>query len=214
MSRIVLGLTLVLGPTGLAFAQTGKHLAVGAGFAVNVFDDENLSQDNPSPAFYYRIRLKPDSPQGWHWTASGAFDWFRPDVNRDIAGRSTRLGQLRARPVMVGIGGDYTAGRLNVGGSFVAGPSFNSFSVDDGARAAYRSRLGTGLRDVSVKPSLAVRPAVQVWYDLGRWVGLSGSIGYMGNRIKAETTIDRRRSSTTWKGDHPGVHVGVVVGVF
>ena len=162
MRNTILGLILVLAAREVAFAQTGKHVAVGAGFVINEFDDSDFSQTNPSPTFEYRIRLKPDSRQGWNWTLSGAFDWFRPDVARDIGGQSTRLGQLRARPVMAGIEREYTQGPVSFGISVVAGPSFNSFSVDDAARSAYRARLGRELNDVSVKTSFAVRPGVSL----------------------------------------------------
>jgi hypothetical protein len=204
----------VLAAAHAAFAQTGKHVAVGAGFVINEFNDDDFSQDNPSPTFEYRIRLKPGSRHGWHWTPSGAFDWYRPDVTPNIGGQSTRLGELRSRPVMGGIEREYTEGPVSIGISFIGGPSFNSFSVDDAARVAYRSRLGTELNDVSVKTSFAVRPAVGVWYDLGRWLAVGSTIDYMVNRITAETTAGGVRSSTKWKTDHFGVHVGVVVGLF
>src|SRR5262249_44688551 len=110
MRTTVLGLMLVLAGTPAVFAQTGKHVPVGVGLVINEFDDGNFSQDNPSPTVEYRIRLKPGSRHGWNWTPSGGFDWYRPDVSRDIQGQSTRLGQLRARPVMVGIEREYTEG--------------------------------------------------------------------------------------------------------
>jgi hypothetical protein len=214
MRTIVLGLMLLLAAGERAFAQTGKHVAVGAGFVINEYNEDQFSQDNPSPTFEYRIRLKPGSRHGWHWTPSGAFDWFRPDVTQTVGGQSVRLGELRARPVMGGIEREYTEGPVSIGLSVIAGPSFNAFSVDDAARTAYRSRLGTELNDVSVKTSLAVRPAVGVWYDLGRWVAVGGTVDYMVNRITTETTVGGVRSSTKWKTDHLGIHVGVVFGIF
>jgi hypothetical protein len=214
MRSAILGVVVWMTVCQAAYAQTGKHLAVGAGFVINEYDDGSFTQDNPSPTFEYRIRLKPGSRHGWHWTPSGAFDWFRPDATRDIGGQTTRLGQLRARPVMVGIEREYSQGPLNLGVSFIAGPSFNAFSVDDAARVAYRSRLGTDLNGVSVKTSLAVRPGAGLWYDLGPWLAVGGSVDYMVNRITAETTTGGVRSSTKWKTDHLGFHFGVVVGIF
>jgi len=214
MRATMLLLILMLTSTPVAFAQTGKHVAVGAGFVINDYTDRDFSQSNPSPAFQYRIKLKPETKHGWNWTLTGAFDWFRPDLDQDIAGQSTRIGELRARPVMAGIEREYTEGRVSLGISIVAGPSFNSFSVDDAARAAYRTRLRSDLNDVSVKTSLAVRPGVGIWYDLSRWLAVGASIDYMVNRLTAETTVGNVESSTKWKTDHLGFHFGVVVGVF
>src|SRR5262249_30790221 len=109
---------------------------------------------------------------------------------------------------------EYTEGPLSVGISFIAGPSFNSFSVDDAARSAYRSRLGVELNDVDVKTSLAVRPAVGIWIDVGPRIAVGSTIDYMVNRITAETTTGGVRSSTKWKTDHLGIHFGVVFGLF
>jgi hypothetical protein len=216
MHRAFFGLMLLgLTVPGSAFAQTGKHVAVGAGMVVREYTESDFTADqNPSPSFEYRIRLKPESRQGWHWTPSGAFDWFRADTKQNIAGASTQFGQLHAKPVMVGIGREYSQGPLNINLSVVAGPSFNDFSIDDAARVAYRTRRGVDLTDVSTKTSLAVRPGVGVWYDLGRWFAVGGSVDYMVNRIDVDTTAGGVRSSTTWKTDHLGIHLGIVVGIF
>ena len=214
MRTTMLVLTLVLAAHETAFAQTGKHVAVGVGFVVNDYTDSDFSQTNPSPTFEYRIKLKPGTKHGWNWSVAGAFDWFRPDLDQNIAGQSTRIGRLQARPVMAGIEREYTEGRVSLGLSVVAGPSFNTFSVDDAARSAYRTRLRTELNDIAVKTSLAVRPGLGIWYDLGRWVAVGASVDYMVNRINADTTVGNVQSSTKWKTDHLGFHFGVVVGVF
>jgi hypothetical protein len=214
MRALILGVVLSIAACEAAFPQTGKHVAVGGGFVINEYADGSFNEDQPRPSFVYRIRLKPDSRHGWHWTPSGAFDWFRPDVTTNVVGQSTRLGELRARPVMAGIAREYSQGPLNLGVSLIAGPSFNAFSVDDAARTAYRTRLGTELNGVSVKTSLAVRPGGGVWYDLGRWIAVGGSVDYMINRITTETTIGGVESSKKWKTDHLGFHFGIVVGIF
>jgi hypothetical protein len=199
---------------GVAHAQTGKHVAVGGGIVVIKYLENDFSQSNPSPTFEYRVRLNPDVQDGWSWTGRGGFGWFTADTNRDIGGLPTALGELRARPIMAGIERSYVRGPLSLGLAVVAGPSFNNFSTTDAARAAYLARLGDELREVSVKTSFAVRPEVGVWYDLGRWVALHGSIDYMVNRITAETTAGNVQSSTTWKTDHVGLHLGLVIGIF
>ncbi len=215
MHKTILGLMLaaVAAPQA-AFAQTGKHVAVGGGVVALKYVDSDFSQKNPSVSFEYRIRPKPDSQNGWGWTGRGGFGWFTADTTRDVAGQSTDLGELRARPVMAGIERSYVQGPLSIGLSAVIGPSFNTFTTNDAARAAYRARLGTELGTVSVKTSLAVRPELGVWYDLGPWFAVHGSVDYMLNRVTAETTAGDITSSTKWKTDHVGFHIGLVVGIF
>jgi hypothetical protein len=105
-------------------------------------------------------------------------------------------------------------GPWQVGFGVVAGGSINQFKVDQAARDAYLSRLGEVLTEIKVKNSLAVRPEISAWYDLGKWFGVQGSVSYLFNRPKAESTFDGVTTSSTWKTDHASAHIGLVVGIF
>lgn len=115
MRILALGLILLVAARLVALAQAGKHVAIGAGFVINEYSDSDFSQGNPSPTFEYRIKLKPGSRHGWNWTLTGAFDGFRPGVDRDIAGQSVRVGQLRTRPVMAGVEREGSEGPVTFG---------------------------------------------------------------------------------------------------
>jgi hypothetical protein len=215
MWRAILGLFLVVTLAPAASAQTGKHVAIGAGLTYHKYVDDNFSQKNPGISFIYRIDLKPDGHKdGWKWEPKGGFGWFLADTAQDVAGLATHVGKVRARPFMGGIERSYRQGPLQAGLSAVVGPSFNHFNVDDVSRAVYRTRLGRELNDITVKTSIAVRPEVSVWYDLGPWLALHSSVSYMINRPTAEMTIGGTTTSTRWNTDHANFQIGLVVGIF
>jgi hypothetical protein len=212
---VILGLFLVVTLAPAASAQTGKHVAVGAGLTYHKYFDDGFSQKNPGVSFIYRITLKPDSQtDGWKWEPKGGFGWFLADTQQNVAGLATHMGKVRARPFMAGVERSYRQGPMKIGFSAVVGPSFNHFNVDDAARVAYSTRLGRELSSITVKNSVAVRPEASLWYDLGPWLALHGSVSYMINRPTAETTVGGTTASTRWKTDHANFQIGLVVGLF
>ena len=214
MHRVILGLLLVVMLAPTASAQTGKHVGVGAGITAHKYADSDFSTKNPSISFVYRITPKPGGKQGWSWEPKGGFGWFRVDTDMEVGGIDTRIGKLRARPIMAGVERSYRAGPLKVGVSGVVGPSFNHFDVNDAARTAYHNRLGRDLTSIKVKTSIAVRPELSGWYDLNKWLALHVAFSYMIDRPTIDTTAGGVTTSTTWKTDHFNAQIGFVVGIF
>src|SRR5713101_5226817 len=115
MRKVILGWRLAAKVvTGAAFAQTGKHVDVGAGLVAHKYVDSDFSQKNPGIVFDYRITLNTEPRNGSAWEPKGGFGWFRADTTQDVTGLSTPFGQLRARPIMAGIERAYRQGPLKV----------------------------------------------------------------------------------------------------
>jgi hypothetical protein len=214
MHRGILALLLAVTLAPVASAQTGKHLAIGAGIAAQRYADSDFSAKNPSISFVYRITLKPEVKQGWSWEPKIDFGWFTVDTDMEVGGINTRIGRSRAGSIMLGVERSYRAGPWKVGVLGVVGPSFNHFDVDAAARKAYHDRLERDLTSIEVKNSIAVRPELSGWYDLNQWSALHASLSYMINRPAVETTAGGVTTSTTWKTDHLSAQIGIVVGVF
>ena len=214
MRRLVLGLFLMTLFAPAAWAQTGKHFAIGGSLGFTKYVDSDFSSKNPGFGIAYRINLKPEGADGWKWAPKSGLGWATRDASADIGGTSTHLGKLRTVLVMVGIQRAMRKGPWQLGMGVVAGPSFNSFKVAQSARDAYQSRLGRSLLGVDVKTSLAVRPEVSVWYDLGKMFGVQGSVGYLFDRPKTETSLPGETTTTTWTIDHASASLGLVVGLF
>lgn len=58
-----------------------------------------------------------------------------------------------------------------VGAYVTAGPSFNDFEIDDGARSAYQAS-GSDLETVRAKVSFAFKPGSSATYGLSSWLAL------------------------------------------
>jgi hypothetical protein len=197
-----------------AHAQTGKHIALGAGIGFSEYADKDFSNKNPSVSLAYRLRLNAEPTDGWKWTFKSGLGWSMRKTRGRIADIPTQLGKLQTILIMGGGQRVYRQGPWQVGFGIVAGPSFNHFHVDGAARDAYQSRLGLELTDIKVKNSLAVRPDISAWYDLGKWFAVQGSLSYTINRPKAETTLGGVKSTSTWKTDHASASLGLVVGIY
>jgi hypothetical protein len=215
MRTILIGLCLLgLLPIS-AQAQTGKHVALGASVGVREFMDDHFSRSNPSISFLYRFSRDPSQRrEGWVWRLEGTAGYSHADFDTDLGGTETKIGSARLIPVLGGVERAYRHDRLKVGVSLLAGPSLNSFSLDDPARAAYETQFGVPLEGIEVKNSLAVRTGVGMWYDVNQWVGIHTGLYYLYDRPKATTTAGGVSTSETWNIDRVSLSTGLVVGIF
>jgi hypothetical protein len=198
-----------------AHAQPGDHLGLGVGIGFQDPHGRGFSSKGPTIVPEYHLGLTPHARHdGLSWGVRGGIGSTNPDRTDFIGGVQTRTGSLRMVPVMVGGGPSYRTGPWKIGVGVVAGPSFNRFSVDDAARAAYHDRTGATLNSIEVENSFAARPDVSVWYNLTSRLGLHGSLGYTVNRPMVKTTVDGVTTSTRWNADKLSGHTGFAVGIF
>ena len=198
-----------------AHAQPGKHFALGAGVGFKEYSDGAFRSRSGMIIPEYHFGLTPHADRdGLSFGLKGGIGYSNPERDDAIGGFETTTGKLRMVPVMVGAGPSYRNGPLRVGMGVVAGPSFNKFSVDDAARAAYRERLGETLNSINVRNSIAARPDLSVWYNLSEKVGLHTSVSYTFNRPTVETTVDGVQSSSRWNIDHWSYQAGLAFGIF
>ena len=216
MRTAPIALLLILVAAPAALAQTGKRVAIGGAIGLTRYADDDFGFGSKDPSFSlaYRVRMNPAARSGWAWAPKSSFGLTKRDASSDIGGTRTHLGQLQTIQVMGGVQRVMHQGPWQVGLGVAAGPSINDFSVDAGARDAYQSRLGTDLGDVNVKNSIAVKPEFSAWYDLSRMLGVQGSLSYLFNRPKVETTSGGVTTTSTWKTDRASAKLGLVVGIF
>ena len=214
MTRRILTTLLLLLLAPAAMAQTGKHVALGASIGVSSYADRSFRSSNPDFSPAYRLSLKTSRKSGWSWSLKSGLGWSRRDVSQDIGGEDTQLGKLQMGYVMGGVQRVLRGGPLEVGAGIEAGPSFNHFDVDQGARDAFQNRLLVPLDDIKVENSVAIRPDVSAWYDLGPRLAIGGSMSYTINRPRVQTTAGGVTTTSTWKTDHANASVGFVVGMF
>ncbi len=205
MRSALLGMFLIILVSPAAWAQTGKHLAIGGGLGLTNYTDKDFSSKNPSVSLAYRINLKTDAKDGWSWAPKSGLGWSRRNTSSDIGGLRTPLGKLQTILVMAGIQRGLRQGPWQVGFGVVAGAAIHKFDVDRAARAAA----------INVKNSIAVKPEISAWYDLNQWFAVQGSLSYLFDRPKADTvTLGGPNTTATWTTDHASASLGLVVGIF
>ena len=157
-----------------ARGQTDSRLAVGMSVTSRL---ASASDAGGGADLGFELRIGHEE-QGWTWQHS-FFNWFNSGVHEPIAGRTVALGQLRVRPIMVGYGYTWVRGRSAITADLEGGYTVNSFALDAGAVAEYSQRLGATRIDSGATNAFAVKPEIQVWYDLNPRLGLKLTGGYL-----------------------------------
>jgi hypothetical protein len=134
-----------------------------------------------------------------------AFGWFSANL-QSMTDRPEVVSRVYVKPVMVGASYTLASERVSVSPSLVGGVAFNSVSVTELGPAA-------GV-PVEVDNSLAWRPGVSVWVDLGRRLALNLSAGYLMTRLRITMLQDGRLEKRDTQGDTSLVHAGLVYKVF
>jgi len=215
MRKTLIGLCLLGLFPMTAQAQTGKHVSLGAAVGWRDMSDSRFRTTNPSLAFLYRFSRDPNArKQGWVWRLGGTVGYTHSNLNTDVGGADTQMGRLQTIAVLGGIERAYRHDQFKVGLSALAGPTFNSFAVDNAAREAYEARLGVPLEDVEVKNSFAVRTGVGMWYDVNRWVGIHAGVYRWFGQTKATTTAGGASTEDTWRNDKFTASTGIAIGIF
>jgi hypothetical protein len=202
---ILLGLIFATFYAVEARAQTDNRLALGIS-VTTIAASSATASGSATVGFEWRLGHE---KQAWGWQTS-LFNWFDTDVEQQTnVLRPAALGQLRIRPVMVGYGYTWIRGRAAITTDLVGGFAFNSLHVDP---ADYQ-RLGASGVSAEATNTVAVKPEVQIWYDINRRLGLRITGGYLITR--PSVTIKSSLGSDTWsvKADSLLITAGVVFSI-
>jgi hypothetical protein len=134
--RRLLTLALVMAsfaPARTANAQTKNRIALGVAVAGKMATDDD-ARGTYGPGVIWRFGT---AKEGWKFKYG--LNWYRAEIDRDIAGEAQAIGKLRIRPLMAGYGYTHVMGLTAVSGNVLGGYSFNSFAPHDTALSALRS---------------------------------------------------------------------------
>ena len=188
---VLLGLLAATVYAGEARAQTDNRLALGLSVTSRLASSDT-AEGSAAVGFEWRLGHQ---KQAWGMQTS-LFNWFDSDVTqRTTVLRPDALGQLRIRPVMAGYGYTWVRGRAAITADLVGGFAFNSLRIDPAAEAAYQRLGATGI-SAEATNTFAVKPEVQVWFDLNRRFGLKLNGGYLITR--PSVTIKSSLGSDKW----------------
>jgi hypothetical protein len=192
-----------------ARGQTDSRLAVGMSVTTRLASASDAS-GSAGVGFEWRIGHE---GQGWTWQHS-FFNWFDTGVQEPIAERTVALGHLRVRPIMAGYGYTWIRGRAAITADLLGGYTLNSFALDGAAQAEYSQRLGATRVDPEATNALAIKPEIQVWYDLNPRFGLKLSSGYLITRPSVVITSSLGQDVRPVRADTFLMTFGLVYSLF
>ncbi len=189
-----------------ASAQKDSVLVLGGSFSAY-----RPSSDNVENTWGIGLvaRLRRDSGFG----ATIGLNWFRGDVNGDIGGARTRLATVLVRPLMVGVGYTRRYAHFSLGGSLVAGYSFNGLRAT-GAASDALAALGQPGATFDITDTFVWRPSFAVWWELGNRFGLMTSVSYVSLRPEIVTTTTAGTTRRRVDMSAPVFSVGLGYGIF
>lgn len=192
-----------------AHAQTDSRLAVGMSVTARLASSSDASG---SADVGFELRIGHER-QGWSWQSS-LFSWFDTGVHEPIAAPTVDLGQLRVRPIMAGYGYTWIRGRAAITADLVGGYTLNSFERDPAALAEYSQRLGATRVDSEATNAFAIKPEIQVWYDLNPRFGLKLNGGYLVARPSVVITSSLGEDVRPVRADTFLITIGLVYSLF
>jgi hypothetical protein len=192
-----------------ARAQTDSRLAVGGSVT---FRAASSDESGGSASGSFEMRLG-HAIQGWG-VQNSIFSWFDTDVQGTVGPGPIAFGNMRIRPVMAGYGYTWVRGRRAITADLVGGYSFNSLKLDSSAVQEYARRLGATGIDAEATNAFALKPEIQVWYDLNSRFGLKIDGGYLIARPSVVITSSLGEDVHHIRADTFLVTVGLVYSLF
>jgi hypothetical protein len=202
---------------GQAVAQTDSRLAIGGSVTTRL---ATSSEAGGGADIGFEWRLGYAVP-GWGWQNS-LFSWFDSAVVGTIAGAPGtagagtlfELGNMRLRPIMAGYGYTWVRGKTAITADLVGGYSLNSFKIEPAALQEYSRRRGATGVEAEGTNSFALKPEVQIWYDINSRFGLKLNGGYLISRPSVVITSSLGEDIRPVKADTFLITAGLVYSLF
>lgn len=189
-------------------AQTGGRFAIGAesGSRIPAYSSAGWGK---AGGITWRIG---HSREGWGWRYG--LGWYSTDLTRDVGELTTKMGELKIRPLMGGYGYTHIIGRAALSANLVAGYTFASLSQHIDFNEAYRNRLGVQSVQADVGNTFAVRPGVSLWYDLNEKIGLNINGTYTVARPRLTLRSPLGAEQERLRADMFAIKIGFVYSIF
>jgi len=153
-----------------------------------------------------------NTPRRLGWGPSFGLNWFHGHITVPVNGQATKIGEVKVRPVMGGVGYSLGSGRLRTTFGLVGGYAFTDAKVTAALPAGTTASIDIG-------NAWVVRPNVGLTYALTRRLALIGSVGYVYTNPSitidvAEENQAPRRISGSFRSDYVNVAVGTAISIF
>ena len=153
-----------------------------------------------------------NTPRRLGWGPSFGLNWYKGDIAAVVNGVQTTIGEVKVRPVMLGVG--YTVGgnRVRTSISLVGGYAFSdatlTTTLPEGTAASIR-----------IDDSWVVRPNVGVTIAVTKRLAIAGSIGYVYTNPTITISVTRPggaadSASGSYRADYVSATIGTAVSIF
>lgn len=181
-------------------------------FLVGVSSSHALTPDDALGSEWNVSPLIRNTPRRLGWGPSVGLNWFHGHITVPVNGQPTKIGEVKVRPVMGGLGYSVGGGRLLTTFGVVGGYAFTTAKVTAVLPAGTTA-------SIDIDDAWVVRPNVGVTYALTRRLALMGSVGYVYTNPSitidvAEQGQPPRRVSGSFRSDYVNVAVGAAVSIF
>jgi hypothetical protein len=153
-----------------------------------------------------------NTPKHGGWSPSFGLSWSTSELRAPVNGVSTVIGNIRIRPVMLGVGYSIIRGRVMTNVSLTAGYTFNK------ARITLAMPEGTAV-DLRFRDAWVARPNVGFTVRLASRLALTGSLSYVHTRPTVTLAVLQNgvpvfTSSGTIHSDYMSYRVGLGYSIF
>jgi hypothetical protein len=192
-------------------SETSNRFLKGR-FLIGVSTSHALTPDQELGSRWNVSPFIRNTPRRNGWGPAFGLNWFKGDVTVSIDGQRVTVGEVKVRPVMVGVAYTWNRDRLFTNVSLTGGYAFTS------ARVTAAMPVNTAAT-IEIGNGWVVRPAVGMTYALTHRFVVAGSVGYV--YTNPSITIDVQqlarapsRYSGTFRGDYFNLSVGLAYSIF
>ena len=216
----LLGLASLFIISGASYAQDTDdnaqpkrtRLQLGLALDATTMPGEHTSNSiGPSLVWRWRGRF---SRQEDRWGLAYRFSSFDSQVSSLVGPQSLPVGDVKLRPLMVGVEYKMPRGRWTWAAGMSAGWAFNSIDTPGDYRARAFSATGSEDLWVDVHNSLVWGPRVKGWYDISRKVSLMVESSYLVTRPTLDVRAAGVSSTRRLNADALVLKAGIVYGIF
>lgn len=190
--------------------RTRLQLGVALKGTVTPGIDTNNALD---PTFVWRWRGR-GSRVDDRWAPAYRLSSFNSRVTSQLGARELPIGDMKLRPLMLGLDYKMPRGKWNWAAGMSVGWSMNSLDIPWQYRAGAADAVGANDLWADVHNSFVWGPRLKGWYDVNRRLSYMVESAYLVTRPEIDVRANGRLTTRRLNADGFIVKAGVVYGIF
>lgn len=201
-------------PPGQAEPGVAPRTRLQLGVSLKGTITPGIDTDNSiNPTFVWRWRGK-GSRTDDRWSPAYRLSSFSSQVSSQLGSRELPVGDVKIRPLMIGIDYKMPRGNWNWAGGMSAGWALNQVETRWEYRAVATDLAGADDLWVDVHNSFVWGPRLKGWYDVNRRVSFMVESAYLVARPQLDVRANGVMSTRRLNLDALILKAGIVYGIF